>query len=61
LADYYGLKTGRLITDDHRNLAALRIDGTDELDWLLTPRAVVRTEDNEYLRKDGSAHWREFD
>ena len=51
LADYYGFKTGKLITDDQRNVTALRIDGADELDWLLTLGAVVRTEDGELLRK----------
>jgi len=56
LADYYGFKTGKVITDDHRNLTALRIDGPDELDWLLTLGAVVRTEDGTYLRKDSSTH-----
>jgi len=45
-----------LITDDHRNLTALRIDGPDDLDWLLTLGAVVHTEDGNYLRKDGSVH-----
>jgi hypothetical protein len=51
LADYYGFKTGELVTDDHRNVTALRIDGPDELDWLLTLGAVVSTEDGESLRK----------
>jgi hypothetical protein len=51
LADYYGFKTGKLVTDDQRNVTALRIDGADELDWLLTLGAVVRTEDGESLRK----------
>jgi len=51
LADYYGFKTGELVTDDQRNVTALRIDGADELDWLLTLGAVVRTEDGESLRK----------
>ena len=54
LADYYGFKTGKLVTDDHRKLTALRIDGQDELDWLLTLGAVVRTEDGETLRKGDS-------
>ena len=53
LADYYGFKTGQLITDDQRNVAALRIDGPDELDWLLTLGAVVRTKDGKALRKGG--------
>jgi len=51
LADYYGFKTGELVTDDQRSITALRIDGPDELDWLLTLGAVVRTEDGESLRK----------
>jgi hypothetical protein len=51
LADYYGFKTGELVTDDQRNVTALRIDGPDELDWLLTLGAVVRTEEGESLRK----------
>jgi hypothetical protein len=51
LADYYGFKTGELVTDDQRNVVALRIDGPDELDWLLTLGAVVRTEDGKALRK----------
>jgi hypothetical protein len=51
LADYYGFKTGELVTDDQRNVTALRIDGADELDWLLTLGAVVRTEDGNSLRK----------
>jgi len=33
------------VTADHRNVTVLRIDGTDELDWLLTLGAVVRTEE----------------
>jgi hypothetical protein len=61
LADYYGFKTGRLVTDDNRNLTALRIDGSDELDWLLTLGAVVRTEDGGYLHKGDSWHPRELD
>jgi hypothetical protein len=56
LADYYGFKTGELVTDDERNLTVLRIDGDDELDWLLTLGAVVRTEDGESLRKGGAGH-----
>jgi hypothetical protein len=51
LADFYGFKTGELSTDDQRNVTVLRIDGADELDWLLTLGAVVRTEDGESLRK----------
>ena len=51
LADYYGFKTGELITDDRRNVTAMRIDGADELDWLLTLGAIVRTEDGQILRK----------
>ena len=51
LADYYGFKTGELVTDDKRNITALRVDSADELDWLLTLGAVVRTEDGESLRK----------
>lgn len=56
LADYYGFKTGKLVTDDHRDLTALRIDGEDELDWLLTLGAVVRTEDGETLSKHNFGH-----
>jgi hypothetical protein len=56
LADYYGFKTGELVTDDRRNVTALRIDGPDELDWLLTLGAVVRTEDGESLRKGDTRH-----
>jgi hypothetical protein len=51
LADYYGFKTGELVTDDQRNVTTLRIDGPDELDWLLTLGAVVRTEDGRSVRK----------
>jgi hypothetical protein len=51
LADFYGFRTGELVTEDRRNLTVLRIDGADELDWLLTLGAVVRTEDGESLRK----------
>jgi hypothetical protein len=51
LADFYGFKAGELVTDDQRSVAALRIDGADELDWLLTLGAVVRTEDGESLSK----------
>ncbi len=56
LADYYGFKTGELVTDDRRNVTAMRIDGADELDWLLTLGAVVRTEDGEFLRKGDTQH-----
>ena len=56
LADYYGFKTGRLVTGDNRSQTALRIDGPDELDWLLTLGAVVRTEDGKYLSKSESRH-----
>jgi hypothetical protein len=56
LADYYGFKTGELVTDDKRNVTALRIDGADELDWLLTLGAVVRTEDGKSLRKGDVPH-----
>jgi hypothetical protein len=51
LADYYGFKTGKLATDGRRDVTALRIDGADELDWLLTLGAVVRTEDGRSLSK----------
>jgi hypothetical protein len=61
LADYYGFKTGRLVTDDNRSLTALRIDGSDELDWLLTLGAVVRTKDGGYLHKGDSWPPREVD
>jgi hypothetical protein len=56
LADYYGFRTGELVTDDKRNVTALRIDGADELDWLLTLGAVVRTEDGKSLRKGDVPH-----
>ncbi len=56
LADYYGFKTGELITDDERNVTVLRVDGPDELDWLLTLGAVVRTEDGESLHKGDTRH-----
>ena len=56
LADYYGFKTGKLVTDDQHNVTALRVDGPDELDWLLTLGAVVRTEDGESLRKGDTLH-----
>ena len=55
LADFYGFKTGELSTDDRRNVTVMRIDGADELDWLLTLGAVVRTQDGESLRK-GDGH-----
>jgi hypothetical protein len=51
LADYYGFKAGELVTEDARSVKVMRIDGADELDWLLTLGAVVRTEDGESLRK----------
>jgi len=51
LADFYGFKTGEVATDDERNVTVLRIDGDDELDWLLTLGAVVHTEAGESLRK----------
>lgn len=51
LADFYGFKTGELVTDDARSVKAMRIDGDDELDWLLTLGAVVHTEDGESLHK----------
>jgi hypothetical protein len=56
LADYYGFKTGELVTDDQRNVTVMRIDGADELDWLLTLGAVVHTEDGATLRKGASGH-----
>jgi len=56
LADYYGFKTGELVTDDERNVTVLRVDGPDELDWLLTLGAVVRTEDGESLHKGDTRH-----
>jgi hypothetical protein len=34
----------------------LRIDGPDELDWLLTLGAVVRTEDGESLHRGDALH-----
>jgi len=51
LADYYGFKTGEIATDDDRNVTVMRIDGDDELDWLLTLGAVVRTEEGRSLSK----------
>jgi hypothetical protein len=51
LADFYGFKTGELVTKDQRSVTALRIDGADELDWLLTLGAVVHTGDGSSLRK----------
>jgi hypothetical protein len=51
LADFYGFKTGELVTEDARSVTVLRIDGADELDWLLTLGAVVRTEEGRSLRK----------
>jgi hypothetical protein len=55
LADFYGFKTGELVTEDARSVKVMRIDGADELDWLLTLGAVVRTEDGESLHK-GELH-----
>ncbi len=54
LADFYGFKTGELVTKDAHSVAVMRIDGEDELDWLLTLGAVVHTEDGESLRKGQS-------
>jgi hypothetical protein len=51
LADFYGFKTGELVTEDAHNVKVMRIDGDEELDWLLTLGAVVRTNDGESLRK----------
>jgi hypothetical protein len=51
LADFYGFKTGEVVTQDARNVTVLRIDSADELDWLLTLGAVVHTEDGTALRK----------
>ena len=51
LADYYGFRTGELVTDDRRNVTAIRIDDDTQLDWLLTLGAVIRTKDGEFLRK----------
>jgi len=34
----------------------MRIDGADELDWLLTLGAVVHTEDGESLHKGDLQH-----
>ena len=56
LADYYGFRTGELVTEDKRNVTAMRIDGPDELDWLLTLGAVVHTEEGTLLRKGDSQH-----
>ena len=44
-----------LVTGDARSVKVMRIDNDDELDWLLTLGAVVRTEDGESLRK-GELH-----
>ena len=55
LADFYGFKTGELATEDAHNVKVMRIDGDEELDWLLTLGAVVHTEDGESLRK-GEQH-----
>jgi len=51
LADFYGFKTGELVTEDARSVKVMRIDGEEELDWLLTLGAVVCTEDGESLHK----------
>lgn len=51
LADFYGFRTGELTTDDSHNVTVMRIDGAEELDWLLTLGAVVQTEDGDSLRK----------
>ena len=51
LADFYGFKTGELVTEDQRHVTVLRIDGDEELDWLLTLGAVVHTQDGKSLRK----------
>jgi hypothetical protein len=51
LADYYGFRMGEVVTDDQQHVTALRIDGAEELDWLLTLGAVVRTGDGGSLRK----------
>jgi hypothetical protein len=56
LADFYGFKTGELVTEDSRSVKVMRIDGADELDWLLTLGAVVHTEDGESLRKGELQH-----
>jgi len=56
LADYYGFKTGELVTDDAHSVKVMRIDGADELDWLLTLGAVVHTEDGESLHKGDLQH-----
>lgn len=56
LADYYGLKAGELSTDGSGKVIALRVDGPDELDWLLTLGAVVRTEDGQSLSKASAGH-----
>jgi hypothetical protein len=56
LADFYGFKTGELVTEDARSVKVMRIDGDEELDWLLTLGAVVHTEDGESLRKGEQEH-----
>ena len=56
LADFYGFKTGELVTEDAHNVKVMRIDGDEELDWLLTLGAVVHTEDGESLRKGEAQH-----
>ena len=55
LADFYGFKTGEVVTPDARNVTVLRVDSADELDWLLTLGAVVHTEDGVSLRKGDTA------
>ena len=56
LADFYGFKAGELVTEDARSVEVMRIDGADELDWLLTLGAVVRTENGESLHKGEVLH-----
>ncbi len=56
LADFYGFKTGELVTEDARSVKVMRIDGDDELDWLLTLGAVVHTEDGKSLHKGELQH-----
>jgi hypothetical protein len=56
LADFYGFKTGELVTEDAHNVKVMRIDSDEELDWLLTLGAVVHTEDGESLRKGETQH-----
>jgi len=54
IADFYGLRVGELL-DGGRTVTALRLDGRDELDWLLTLGAVVTTRDGSRLRKPSAA------